>query len=36
MLKKILFVALLALQFTAVTTNASAEIEWPSCFPCEK
>ncbi len=36
MIKKILFVALLALQFVAVTPTATAEIEMPSCYPCGK
>jgi hypothetical protein len=36
MLKKILFVALLALQFVAVTPTAKAELEMPECFPCGK
>jgi len=36
MIKKILFVALLALQFAAVAPTAKADLEMPSCFPCGK
>jgi hypothetical protein len=35
MLKKILFVMLLALQFAAVTPVAKADMDIPPCFPCE-
>jgi hypothetical protein len=35
MFKKTLFVLMLALQFTAATTVAQADIEIPSCYPCD-
>jgi hypothetical protein len=34
MLKKMLFVLMLALQATAVTGIATAEFPLPLCFPC--
>ncbi len=34
MLKKIVFAAILALQFAAVTSVASADLPWPICGPC--
>ncbi len=34
MLKKIVFAAILALQFAAVTSVATAEGPWPTCGPC--
>ena len=36
MLKRILFVLMLALQGAAVTGVASADGPWPQCFPCAK
>lgn len=35
MIKKTLFVLMLALQLTAVATVASADPDWPLCFPCD-
>lgn len=34
MLKKMLFVLMLALQTAAVTNVASASWPWPLCMPC--
>ena len=36
MLKKVLFVLILALQAAAVTNVASADWPWPLCAPCPK
>jgi hypothetical protein len=36
MLKRILFIVMLALQATAVTSVASADWPWPDCYPCGK
>lgn len=36
MIKKVLFALLLALQFTAATNVASADLEIPYCYPCDK
>jgi hypothetical protein len=36
MLKRIFFVVMLALQAAAVTSVASADIPWPTCYPCGK
>lgn len=35
MIKKTLFLLLVALQFAAVTPTAKADIEFPPCFPCD-
>ena len=35
MLKKTLFLLLVALQFAAVTPVAKADIEYPVCLPCD-
>jgi hypothetical protein len=34
-MKKIIFALLLALQFTAATQVASADIDYPTCWPCD-
>jgi hypothetical protein len=34
MLKRIVLIALLALQTVAVTSVASADLPWPQCYPC--
>jgi hypothetical protein len=36
MIRRILFVVVLALQAAAVTNIASAEWPWPLCAPCGK
>ena len=36
MLKKIIFAALLALQFAAVCGVATADLPFPLCYPCPK
>jgi hypothetical protein len=33
--QKALFVLMLAIQFTAATSVAQADIEIPSCYPCD-
>ena len=35
MIKKMLFVLILALQLAAVTNVASADWPWPTCYPCK-
>jgi hypothetical protein len=35
MIKKLLLVAVIALQFVAVTPVANASIDLPECFPCD-
>lgn len=35
MFKKALFVLMLALQMTALTGVASADLDIPACYPCE-
>ncbi len=34
MLKKIAFAAILAIQFAAVASIATADAPWPLCYPC--
>ena len=35
MIKKTIFLLLVALQFAAVTPVAKADIEFPPCYPCD-
>lgn len=34
MLKRLVLAAILALQFAAVTSIATADMPWPKCYPC--
>jgi hypothetical protein len=34
MLKRLVLAAILALQFAAVCSVASADLPWPKCYPC--
>jgi hypothetical protein len=34
MIKKIVFATILALQFAAVCSVATADLPWPTCAPC--
>jgi hypothetical protein len=35
MLKRLFLAALLALAITGASTHATAEPQWPVCFPCD-
>ena len=35
MMKKVLMILALALQFTAATSIATAEVDFPECYPCD-
>ena len=34
-MKKLIFALVLALQFTAATSIATADVEMPVCYPCD-